>query len=177
MLRDLSAVLHGVAPTLTGYFLQGGCKFGFYEYFKGRVLSQRISKGPLEVSALLACAGVAELIASFMLCPLEVTKIYMLSNPDAARRGDCVMYNVILFFSKLYFFYYIILYISTGMTHCMRQICIESGALGLFQGTQQHYEDLWFCYLLIDSSCVYINRSSMGAPASTAIHMCQAQLV
>ena len=85
--RDLSAVLHGVSPTLTGYFLQGGCKFGFYEYFKGRVLSQRSSLQPLAVPVLIAFSGVAELIASFMLCPLEVTKLYMLSNPDAAMRG------------------------------------------------------------------------------------------
>ena len=42
---------------------------------------------PLEVPVLIACSGIAELIASFMLCPLEVTKLYMLSNPDAAMRG------------------------------------------------------------------------------------------
>jgi len=71
--------------------MQGGCKFGFYEYFKSIAhdLNSYVTTNieSERVSVLLACSGMAELIASFTLCPLEVTKLYMQCNPLVAKKG------------------------------------------------------------------------------------------
>jgi len=74
------ALLHGLGPTAIGYCLQGGAKFGGYEGLKlvgkqlfwerdGVIHEPRtlVARLPLMLSA----AGIAELGACLLLCPLE----------------------------------------------------------------------------------------------------------
>ena len=82
------ALLKGFSAVYAGYFFQGMCKFGFYEYFKSRICSALdaanygLAANPgLKLPAYIASSGLAEIIASFALTPLEVTKIDMMSNP------------------------------------------------------------------------------------------------
>ena len=55
----------------------------------------------------MAASSAAEVVASFALCPLEVTKIYMMMNTDDAKNG---------------------------LLHCMANIVHRDGPSGLFTG-------------------------------------------
>lgn len=84
-------LLQGFAATFSGYFVQGTCKFGFYELYKYK-LSNALSKRNIDVEKWqlpiwLTASGAAEIVASWALCPLEVTKIYMMMNPVEAKEG------------------------------------------------------------------------------------------
>jgi len=80
------ALLTGFGPTAAGYFLQGAFKFGGYEFFK----QQAISLLGYETAAnnrtlvYLAAAGCAEFFADVALCPLEATRIRLVSEPTYA---------------------------------------------------------------------------------------------
>ncbi|OQN97614.1 hypothetical protein B0A48_16478 [Cryoendolithus antarcticus] len=82
-----SALLTGAGPTFAGYFLQGAFKFGGYEYFK----QQSISLLGYETAAnnrtavYLASAACAEFFADIALCPLEATRIRLVSEPTFAN--------------------------------------------------------------------------------------------
>jgi solute carrier family 25 phosphate transporter 3 len=65
------ALLTGVGPTFAGYFLQGAFKFGGYEFFKTQSIN-------------LASAACAEFFADIALCPLEATRIRLVSEPTFA---------------------------------------------------------------------------------------------
>jgi solute carrier family 25 phosphate transporter 3 len=80
-----------------------------YEFFKSRVpeFFDDLSAERLQIPILLAASGVAETIASFALCPLEVTKIYMIVNPDIAVKG---------------------------LSHSMSTIVRQDGLRGLYKG-------------------------------------------
>jgi solute carrier family 25 phosphate transporter 3 len=76
----------GLGPTLIGYFLQGAFKFGGYEFFKkqsidflGLETARRNRTAVYSVSA-----GSAEVFASIALCPLEATRIRLVSTPGFA---------------------------------------------------------------------------------------------
>ncbi|KAG8630661.1 hypothetical protein KVT40_002280 [Elsinoe batatas] len=81
------ALLTGFGPTAAGYFLQGAFKFGGYELFK----QQSISLLGYETAAnnrtavYLASAGAAEFFADIALCPLEATRIRLVSEPTFAN--------------------------------------------------------------------------------------------
>lgn len=84
----VKAFFSGFSAIYAGYFMQGLCKFGFYEYFKSGFIrtlddrNQTLSTHPgLKLPVYIASSGMAEIIASFALTPLEVTKIDMISNP------------------------------------------------------------------------------------------------
>ena len=84
-------LFQGFAATFSGYFVQGACKFGFYELYKYK-LSSALSKLNIDVDKWqlpiwLTASGAAEVVASWALCPLEVTKIYMMMNPIEAKEG------------------------------------------------------------------------------------------
>lgn len=85
--QGLTALFNGWTATFTGYFLQGAFKFGFYDFFKhfaaGFIGVETVHSIPI----LIACSGFAELIASFALCPLEGTKIFMITNPEISKKG------------------------------------------------------------------------------------------
>ncbi|KAL7266432.1 mitochondrial phosphate carrier protein [Rhizina undulata] len=80
------ALLTGFGPTCAGYFLQGAFKFGGYEFFK----QQSINFLGLETASnnrtavYLASSALAEFFADIALCPLEATRIRLVSQPDFA---------------------------------------------------------------------------------------------
>jgi len=80
------ALLTGFGPTFFGYFIQGWFKFGGVEYFKVKAVE---NLGPVQGwenrnKIYLASAAVAEVIADVFLCPLEATRIRLVSNPSYA---------------------------------------------------------------------------------------------
>ncbi|KAF2491621.1 mitochondrial phosphate carrier protein [Lophium mytilinum] len=81
------ALLTGFGPTFTGYFIQGGFKFGGYEFFK----KQSIDILGLETArqnrtaVYSVSAASAEFFASIALCPLEATRIRLVSTPGFAN--------------------------------------------------------------------------------------------
>ncbi|KAJ6160439.1 mitochondrial phosphate carrier protein [Penicillium chermesinum] len=80
------ALLTGFGPTAAGYFLQGALKFGGYEFFK----QQSINLVGLETATnnrtavYLASSAAAEFVADIGLCPLEATRIRLVSQPTFA---------------------------------------------------------------------------------------------
>lgn len=80
------ALLTGAGPTFAGYFLQGGFKFGGYELFK-KVIVENIGMETAQqnrMSVYLAASALAEFFADIALCPLEATRIRLVSQPDFA---------------------------------------------------------------------------------------------
>jgi solute carrier family 25 phosphate transporter 3 len=81
------AVWTGFGPTAAGYFLQGAFKFGGYELFK----QQAINLVGIEAASnnrtaiYMASAGLAEFFADVALCPLEATRIRLVSDPTYAN--------------------------------------------------------------------------------------------
>ncbi|KAI6778664.1 mitochondrial phosphate carrier protein [Emericellopsis cladophorae] len=80
------ALLTGVGPTFAGYFLQGAFKFGGYEFFKQQWINnigyESASKN--RTAVYLASSASAEFFASIALCPLEATRIRLVSQPTFA---------------------------------------------------------------------------------------------
>ena len=80
------ALLTGFGPTCLGYFLQGGLKFGGYELFKKVIVENIGMKTAQEnrMSVYLAASALAEFVADIALCPLEATRIRLVSQPTFA---------------------------------------------------------------------------------------------
>ena len=80
------ALLTGLGPTAAGYFLQGAFKFGGYELFKQVFIEQlgveTASKN--RVAVYLGSSAAAEFFADIALCPLEATRIRLVSQPTFA---------------------------------------------------------------------------------------------
>lgn len=80
------ALLTGFGPTAAGYFLQGAFKFGGYELFKQQFINylgyESASKN--RTAVYLASAATAEFFADIALCPLEATRIRLVSEPTFA---------------------------------------------------------------------------------------------
>ncbi|PFH55314.1 hypothetical protein XA68_10126 [Ophiocordyceps unilateralis] len=78
-----SALLTGFGPTAVGYLVQGGAKFAGYEYFKKRYiaavggLSEAVSH---RTAIYLSASATAEFFADVLLCPLEATRIRLVSQ-------------------------------------------------------------------------------------------------
>jgi solute carrier family 25 phosphate transporter 3 len=81
-----AALLTGVGPTFAGYFLQGAFKFGGYEFFKKTIVeSIGMEKAQQNRTAIyLASSACAEFFADIALCPLEATRIRLVSQPSFA---------------------------------------------------------------------------------------------
>lgn len=81
-----SALLTGAGPTFAGYFLQGAFKFGGYEFFKQQSISllgyETASQN--RTAVYLASSALAEFFADIALCPLEATRIRLVSEPTFA---------------------------------------------------------------------------------------------
>jgi len=76
----------GLGPTVVGYFVQGWFKFGGVEFFKINIAK---SIGPQaawnnRTNIYLAASAMAEFVADIFLCPLEATRIRLVSNPQFA---------------------------------------------------------------------------------------------
>jgi solute carrier family 25 phosphate transporter 3 len=80
------ALLTGFGPTVVGYALQGAFKFGGYEYWK-KVIAETIGFETAQAnrtSVYLGASAIAEFFADIALCPLEATRIRLVSQPDFA---------------------------------------------------------------------------------------------
>ncbi|KAI9336726.1 mitochondrial carrier family [Obelidium mucronatum] len=80
------ALLTGFGPTAIGYFVQGWFKFGGVELFKVQA-SQYLGDTAAwnnRVAIYLGAAAGAEFIADIFLCPLEATRIRLVSDPKFA---------------------------------------------------------------------------------------------
>ncbi|KAK9319376.1 mitochondrial carrier domain-containing protein [Lipomyces orientalis] len=80
------ALLTGFGPTAAGYFLQGAFKFGGYEFFKQQWINalgyETASNN--RTAVYLASSAAAEFFADIALCPLEATRIRLVSEPTFA---------------------------------------------------------------------------------------------
>ena len=80
------ALLTGFGPTAAGYFLQGAFKFGGYELFKQQFITylgyETASNN--RTAVYLGSSALAEFFADIALCPLEATRIRLVSQPDFA---------------------------------------------------------------------------------------------
>ena len=80
------ALLTGAGPTFAGYFLQGAFKFGGYEFFKQQCINQfgYETASNNRTAVYLASSAAAEFFADIALCPLEATRIRLVSEPTFA---------------------------------------------------------------------------------------------
>ena len=81
------AIWTGFGPTAAGYFLQGALKFGGYEFFKQQWINQLglESASKNRTAIYLASSATAEFFADIALCPLEATRIRLVSEPGFAN--------------------------------------------------------------------------------------------
>ncbi|KAF9103832.1 mitochondrial phosphate carrier protein [Mortierella sp. AM989] len=80
------ALWTGFGPTFLGYFLQGGFKFGGYEFWKKTLIDFVGQENAVQnrTAIYLVGAGIAEFFADVALCPLEATRIRLVSQPTFA---------------------------------------------------------------------------------------------
>lgn len=80
------AVWTGFGPTAAGYFLQGAFKFGGYEFFKQQSINLVGYETAVNnrTAVYLASSAAAEFFADIALCPLEATRIRLVSEPTFA---------------------------------------------------------------------------------------------
>ncbi|KAK1988382.1 mitochondrial carrier domain-containing protein [Colletotrichum cereale] len=80
------ALLTGFGPTAAGYFLQGSLKFGGYEFFKKQSINLIGYENAVNnrTAVYLASSAAAEFFADIALCPLEATRIRLVSEPTYA---------------------------------------------------------------------------------------------
>jgi solute carrier family 25 phosphate transporter 3 len=76
----------GLGPTVVGYFIQGWFKFGGVEFFKIQIANAvgEQSAWDNRTNIYLGASAMAEFIADIFLCPLEATRIRLVSNPSYA---------------------------------------------------------------------------------------------
>lgn len=81
------ALLTGLGPTVLGYSLQGCFKFGGYELFKKNFteLVGIDTAKQYKNSVYMGSAALAEFFADIALCPLEATRIRLVSQPNFAN--------------------------------------------------------------------------------------------
>lgn len=78
-----SALLTGFGPTAVGYLVQGGGKFAGYEFFKKRFVELAGSQKKAtehRTAIYLSASATAEFFADIALCPLEATRIRLVSQ-------------------------------------------------------------------------------------------------
>jgi solute carrier family 25 phosphate transporter 3 len=85
--EGVSALATGFGPTAAGYFMQGAFKFGGYEFFKQQSIDLLGLETARQNRGLVysVSAGCAEFFASVALCPLEATRIRLVSTPGFAN--------------------------------------------------------------------------------------------
>ncbi|KAI8387560.1 Mitochondrial carrier protein [Nakaseomyces glabratus] len=81
------ALLTGFGPTLLGYSIQGAFKFGGYEVFKKFFIDTLgyDTAARYKNSVYIGSAAAAEFLADIALCPLEATRIRLVSQPTFAN--------------------------------------------------------------------------------------------
>lgn len=85
--EGVGALATGLGPTVVGYFVQGWFKFGGVEFFKINFVDYfgEARAWELKTPIYLASAAMAEFIADIFLCPLEATRIRLVSDPTFAK--------------------------------------------------------------------------------------------
>ncbi|KAI3547714.1 hypothetical protein CABS01_08065 [Colletotrichum abscissum] len=85
--EGVGALLTGLGPTFTGYFIQGGVKFGLYELFKKQSIEiVGLEKARRNRTAVYSIsAACAECCSTVTLCPAEATRIRLVSVPGFAN--------------------------------------------------------------------------------------------
>lgn len=85
--EGVGALATGLGPTVVGYFVQGWFKFGGVEFFKINFVDYfgEARAWELKTPIYLASAAMAEFIADVFLCPLEATRIRLVSDPTFAK--------------------------------------------------------------------------------------------
>jgi solute carrier family 25 phosphate transporter 3 len=80
-----SALLGGLGPTVVGYGIEGAMKFGIYEVLKP-VFADMMGGGSEKNKsvAYIAASVVAGAVASAFLCPMESTRIRIVTSKDYA---------------------------------------------------------------------------------------------
>ncbi|KAI3333082.1 mitochondrial phosphate carrier protein [Ustulina deusta] len=104
-----SALLTGFGPTAVGYLIQGGGKFAGYEFFKKRYIDLVGSQETAtrhRTAIYLGASASAEFFADIALCPLEATRIRLVS-----QRG-----------------------FATGLTSGFMRLAREEGFRGFYSG-------------------------------------------
>ncbi|KAJ1419699.1 mitochondrial carrier domain-containing protein [Ochromonadaceae sp. CCMP2298] len=84
--EGMGGLLTGLGPTVVGYFIQGWFKFGGVEFFKVQ-FSANLGEAKAwenKTAIYLASSAMAEFIADVFLCPLEATRIRLVSQPSFA---------------------------------------------------------------------------------------------
>ncbi|OIT38526.1 PREDICTED: mitochondrial phosphate carrier protein 1, mitochondrial-like [Nicotiana attenuata] len=99
-----SALWRGWSGKLFGYGVQGGCKFGLYEYFK-RFYTDLLVDQQRSVIFFLSSAS-AQVFADVALCPFEAVKVQVQTQPHFAR----------------------------GLTDGFRKLYVNEGFSGFFKG-------------------------------------------
>lgn len=81
------ALLTGLGPTVLGYSMQGAFKFGGYELFKKTFIENLgfETASRYKNSVYIGSAALAEFFADIALCPLEATRIRLVSQPNFAN--------------------------------------------------------------------------------------------
>jgi solute carrier family 25 phosphate transporter 3 len=84
--EGMAGLATGLGPTAVGYFVQGWFKFGGVEFFKINITNNLsdVDSWKYRTWIYLASAAMAECIADVFLCPLEATRIRLVSNPTFA---------------------------------------------------------------------------------------------
>jgi solute carrier family 25 phosphate transporter 3 len=89
--EGMAGLATGLGPTVVGYFVQGWFKFGGVEFFKvqfAKSLGEQ-KAWDNQTAIYLASSAMAEFIADVFLCPLEATRIRLVSDPSfASGLGD-----------------------------------------------------------------------------------------
>lgn len=78
-----NALTVGLGPTVIGYGIEGALKFGVYESLKPIFLS--LLSGVENSQAFLAAAVCAGALASIILCPMEETRIRLVTDPTFGK--------------------------------------------------------------------------------------------
>lgn len=84
--EGIGALSTGIGPTAAGYMLQGFFKFGGVEFFKINAVKSMGEERAwnARTGIYLGSAAAAEFIADIFLCPLEATRIRLVSDPKFA---------------------------------------------------------------------------------------------
>jgi solute carrier family 25 phosphate transporter 3 len=82
----------GFGPTMLGYIIQGGAKFGFFEFFKNTISAKLGSEKSQKYKSLVyvSSSAAAEIIGSIALCPWEAIRIRMVSQPEMFKNLNAI---------------------------------------------------------------------------------------
>jgi solute carrier family 25 phosphate transporter 3 len=85
--EGMAGLATGLGPTVVGYFIQGWFKFGGVEFFKIQATKALGEKKAFQnqIPIYLGAAACAEFIADIFLCPLEATRIRLVSDPTLGK--------------------------------------------------------------------------------------------